>query len=429
MKYNILEKNGNELKVQYNVSWEVFDKYIEKAFKSTKGRYQIPGFRKGKVPRKMIEKAYGEGIFYDDALNELLPEIYEKSIEELAFDPISRPDIDITELEPGKEIAFTATVTVKPEIEIEGYKGIEVKKPETEVTEEALNEEIDRLRDLNARIVEVTDRETKEGDTLLIDFEGFLGDEPFEGGKAEGFELVLGSSTFIPGFEDQLIGKNTGDEVTVNVTFPEDYSAEELAGKETRFEVKIHEVKAKELPELDDEFALDTSEYETLEELKNATKEKLYEANVKSADSFVRDRVVELAAEKVDAEIPEVMIDNEVETMVRDFEMQLSYQGLSLDQYNEYMGGSLDSLKTEMRDEAKKRVLTSLAIEKISELEAVEVSEEDLDAEIAKIVESTKTSEEEARKIYGADGFSYLKHILKTRKTIDLLVENVKFID
>jgi trigger factor len=427
MSYEILKKENSQVTLKVAVSEEAFQKAVQQAYNKSKSKFSIPGFRKGKAPKGIIEKHYGKGVFFEDAINALLPEYYEKALEELNVEPVARPDIDIEEIEDGQGMVFTAVVTVAPEFELKGYKGIEVEKVSTEVTDEMVEEEVEKTRNMNARLVEV-DRPVQDGDTTLIDYKGFVGETQFEGGNADNQELVIGSNSFIPGFEAQLIGASVGDDVKVAVTFPETYHSEDLAGKDAVFMVKINAVKVKEMPELDDEFAKDVSEFDTLAEYKENLKKELEVSTKESAEAAQRDRVIEAVCKLLEVEIPEKMIDAEVDGMLRDFDQQLQYQGLSLDQYVQFTGGKIDDLKTQMRGDAIERVKTSLVIEKVVEQEAIEVSDADVDAEIERIAESQKRSADEVKKLFASDDFEYLKTNLKSKKAVDFLVAEAKLV-
>jgi len=427
MSYKVLSKENNEVKLSITLGADAFEKATQAAYLKNRGKFNLPGFRKGKAPRKMLEAQYGEGIFFEDALNDLLSVEYPKAVETLELDVVDRPDIDVKELENGKDIIVEATVTVKPEVKIADYKGVEVEKVETVVTDEDVATEVEKTREMNGRLVVVEDRAIEDGDTAIIDFAGTIDGEAFEGGSGENFTLVIGSGQFIPGYEEQLIGKNAGEEAEVKVTFPEDYHAEDLAGKEAVFATKINEVKVKELPELDDEFAKDTSEFDTLEELKADTKVKLQEAADKSAEAATRDRVIDAVVEKLEADIPAAMIEGEVDGMIRDLNQQLQYQGMSLDMYLQFSGQKIEDMREQMKEDATTRVKTSLALEEITKLEAVEVTEEEVDAEFAKIGEAQKKSADEIKKLYGEDGIEYITATVKTRKTVDILVDNANF--
>ena len=428
MSYEIIKNENSEITVKITVDKADFEKAVMAAYNKNKNRFNIPGFRKGKAPKNIIEKQYGEGVFYEDAVNALLPVHYEKAIDALGLDPVSKPDIDITEIEAKSDFIFTATFAVKPSFTLENYKGVEVEKINVEVTDEMVDAEIQKTLDMSARLVSVTDRAVQDGDTTFIDYKGFDGDVQFVGGTAENQELVIGSGRFIPGFEEQLIGKNVGDEVTVDVTFPEQYHSEDLAGKPVKFEVKINDIKVKELPELDDEFAKDVSEFDTLEAYKANIKETLTESTKTSAEAAQRDKVIEAVANLIPVEIPEKMVDAEIDNMLNEFNQQLSYQGLSLEQYIQFTGGSMDDFRGQVRGDALARVKTSLVIEQVVAQENFEISEEEVDAELVKIAEMQGQPVEDVKKIFERDNFEFLKSNLKSRKAVDFLVENATLV-
>jgi trigger factor len=426
MSFELLKKEGNKVSLKVTIPAEELTGAMKKAYAKNKGRFNIPGFRKGKVPMHMVEKMYGASVFYDDALNILLPEFYGKAIDELAIEPVDRPEIDIEQMEKGKEVIFTADVFVKPEVKLGQYKGLEVEKTIVEVTDEAVDAELEKNREMNARLINVEDRAIETGDTAYIDYMGFDGELQFEGGTAENFPLVIGSNQFIPGFEDQLIGKNAEEEFEVNVSFPEDYHATDLAGKPVVFKVKVNSVKRKELPELDDEFAKDTSEFETLAELKEDTKKKLVEENEKSAEAEVKNLVIEKVVEGIEVDLPEAMIESEIDNMVKDFDFQLRYQGLDIEKYFEYTNSKEEDLREQMKEEAEKRVKVQVAIEAIAKEESVTVTDEDLEEEIEKISKLQNTTVEEVKKLLKEENYEYIKENLVTQKTMDFLVENAK---
>ena len=426
MGSTMVKKEGNEVTLQITVSNEEFKKAVHKSYLKNRKRFNLPGFRKGKAPRKVIEMQYGEGVFYEDAINMVLPGKYDEAVEEHNLEPVDRPDVDIEEIEKDKDLVFTATVTVKPEVKLEDYKGIEVEKVEYNVTDEDLENEIEKMRDMNSRLVSVEDRPVQKDDNVIIDYKGFVGDEQFEGGTAENQTLVIGSNKFIPGFEEQLIGANIGDDVEVKVTFPEEYHAENLAGKDAVFNVNIKEIKFKELPKLDDEFAKDVSEFDTLEELKNDTKAKLEESAKDKAEKELREKVLDKVAENIEVDIPEAMVDTEIDNMLRDFDFQLKYQGLNLEKYLEFTNSKVEDLRKQMKDDAYNRVKTSLALEAIGEKENIEVTDEDLEKELEKMAESHKTTVEKLKESFKEENFGYIKNNIKVRKTIDFLVENAK---
>ncbi len=427
MSYEILKKENSEVTIKVTVAAEEFEKAVVAAYNKNKGKFNIPGFRKGKAPRSIIEKQYGEGTFFEDAVNSLLPVHYEKALDALSIDPVARPDIDIEEVAPKSELVFTAVVTVAPEFTLEGYKGIEVEDINAEVTDKMIDDEIEKTRNMNARLVSV-DRPIQNEDTAIIDYKGFVGDHQFEGGTAENQELVIGSGKFIPGFEEQLIGAKIGDHVHVNVTFPEVYHSEELAGKDAIFHVSVNDIKFKELPAIDDEFAKDVSEFETLEAYKANMKAELEVSAADSAKAARRDKVIDAVSELITVEIPAKMIESEIDGMIKEFDQQLRYQGLSMDQYVQFTGGNIDALREQMRTDALARVKTSLVIEKVMVQENIEVTEADVDAEIEKIAEMQKRDAGEIRKLFEKDNYDYLKSNLKSRKTVDFLVDNAKFI-
>ncbi|HKL10507.1 MAG TPA: trigger factor [Clostridia bacterium] len=427
MSSEFVKKENNKVSLKVTVSDEAFKKAIQKAYLKNRGRFNIPGFRKGKAPQKVIELQYGVGVFYDDAINEAFPVEYEKAIEELGLDPVDRPEVDIEALEPGEPVVFTVDVTVKPEVVLGDYNSIEIENVSSEVKDEAVDAEMEKSREMNARLISV-DEEAKEGDTAMIDYEGFVGDEAFEGGKGENHPLELGSNQFIPGFEEQLVGCKAGEEKEVKVVFPEEYHSEDLAGAEATFKVLVKEIKRKELPEMDDELAKDISEFDTLEELKADTRSKLEEEAQKNAESELRNKVVEKVVTISEIDLPEVMIENEIDSMIKDFEYQLRYQGLDLNKYYEITKSEEKDLRDQMKEDAGKKVRTALTIEAISKKEAVEASEEEIEKEMEKIAEQYKMELDKVKMTYGGQNMEYLKESIVSRKTIDLLVEKTKLV-
>ncbi|MDK2917985.1 MAG: trigger factor [Candidatus Petromonas sp.] len=428
MNSTLVKKENNQVTLEIKVSAEDFEKAVEQSYKKNRKRFNIPGFRKGKAPRKIIEMQYGEGIFYEDAINIALPKEYDKAIEDHNLEPVDRPDIDIEKIEKGKDLIFKATVTVKPEVNLGEYKGIEVEKIEYNVTDEDVEKELEKMKELNARLVAVEDRPVQKDDTVIIDYKGFVDGEQFDGGTAENQTLVIGSGQFIPGFEEQLIGANIGEEVEVKVTFPEEYHAENLAGKEATFNVTVKEIKYKEMPELDDEFAKDVSEFDTLEELKNDIKNKLEEDAEKKAEKEQREKVIDKVIETVEVDIPEAMVETEIDNMMRDFDFQLRYQGLDLEKYLQFTNNTYEDLRKQMRDDAYNRVKTSLTLEAIGEKENIEVTDEDVDKELEKMAEQHKTTVEKMKESFNTENYGYIKNTIKVRKTIDFLVENAKIV-
>lgn len=420
------KKEGNEGVLTFEVSAEEFDKALDQAFKKVRKDVQIPGFRKGKVPRKIFEARFGVEALYQDAVDIVLPSAYTAAIEETEIEPIDQPEVDIEQIEQGKPLIFTAEVQVKPEVTLGEYKGLEVEKQDVEVTDEDVDEEIKRLQERHAELVVKEEGKVEEGDTVVIDFEGFIGDEAFEGGKGENYSLEIGSGQFIPGFEEQLVGKESGEETDVNVTFPEDYHAEELAGKEAVFKVKIHEIKYKELPELDDEFAKDVDdEAETLEELKKKKREQLEEQRKAEAENKTRQELIEKAAENAQVDIPEVMIENELEQMLREFEQNLQMQGMTMEMYTQFSGQDEDELKEQMKENAEKRIKSSLTLEAIAKEENIEPTEEDIDAELEKMSSMYGIEKDRIVEMLGGNT-NTIKGDLRNSKAVDFLVEHSK---
>ena len=415
------EKTGtNEFTLELSISAEAFEAAINKVYNKEKGNIAIPGFRKGKAPRAIIEKRYGEGVFYDDALELAFPAAYEAAVEEAGIEPVDNPfDFDIKEI--GKNgVELVCKVTVKPEITIEGYKGLTATRIPTEVTDEEVDAEIQKKLEQNARIVPVEDRAVENGDIAVIDFEGFVDGEAFEGGKAEEYELEIGSGSFIPGFEDQIIGHNIGEEFDVNVNFPEDY-AETLAGKAAVFKIKLHAVKAKELPVLDDEFVKDVSEFDTLDELKADIRKTLEEQKKTASDRNFDNEIFDKLAELVVGEIPEAMVARAVDNMISEFKYNVESQGIPFEQYLSYLGMSVDSIKETYKDRAEKEVKIELALEKIAELEGIEVTDEDIEAEFTAMSEKYSVDIETVKKAVMADT---VKKELKARKATQVVLES-----
>lgn len=421
----IVKKESNEVTLKIEVSAEVFEKSVQKAYNKMKGRFNIAGFRKGKAPRKIIQMQYGEGVFYDEAINDICPIEYTKAVEEHNLEPIDRPSLDITEIGPDKNLVFTATVTVKPEVTVEEYKGIEVEKKEYNVKEEEVEKELEALRERNARLVSV-ERSVQNGDTVIFDYAGFVGEEQFEGGTAEKQTLEIGSGQFISGFEEQLVGANPGEDREVKVTFPEEYHADNLAGKEVVFKTTVHEVKEKELPQLDDEFAKDVSDKDTLEDLKADIRAKQEETAKVKAERELKDAVLEKVVGNSQVEIPEIMVEQQIDDMLNDFNYQLQYQGLNLDTYLQYTNSKVEDLRNQMKEDAYNRVKTRLTLEAIAELEKIEVSDEDMDAELEKYATQYKTELEKFKTSLRTEDYNQIKSGIKVRKTVDFLVENAK---
>lgn len=419
-----LEKNMAKLTIE--VSAEDLDKAMDNVYKKEKGRIAIPGFRKGKAPRKMIEHMYGKGIFLEDAVNNLIPVHYDQALEECDLDIASQPKIEVTEVEPGKGLIFTAEVAVKPEVTLGEYKGLEVPAADLTVTDEDVLAEIKKEQDKNSRTILVEDRGAQKDDVVTIDFEGFVDDVAFDGGKGTDYPLTLGSNTFIPGFEDQLIGAKAGDHVDVNVTFPEEYQAEELAGKPAVFKCEVKKVEAKEYPELNDEFAQDVSEFNTLDEYKASVKTKLEERKAAQAKNAKEDAVVNKAIENAQMDIPELMIDTQCSQMLNDFARRMQSQGLTMEQYFQYTGQNVDQMKEEVKPQALKRIQTRLVLEKVAEVENIQVSEEKVDEELSRMAEAYKMELDKVKGFFGEKELKQLKEDLAVQEAVTFLADNAK---
>ncbi|MCB5714032.1 trigger factor [Lactonifactor longoviformis] len=419
-----LEKNMAKLTVE--VSAEELEKAIQGAYLKNKNKISIPGFRKGKAPRVMIEKMYGAGIFYEDAANALIPEAYSKAVEESELDVVSQPEIDVTQLEKGKPFIFTAEVAVKPEVTLGDYKGLEVEKADLEVKEEEIEAELKKEQENNSRTIDVDDRTVENGDITTIDFDGSVDGVPFEGGKGEDYPLTIGSGAFIPGFEEQLVGAELGKEMEVNVTFPEDYHAEELKGKAAVFKCTVKSIKVKELPELDDEFAKDVSEFDTLEEYKNDIKAKLAVQKEEAAKRAKEDAVVDKAIENASMEIPEPMVQNQIRNMVDDFARRIQSQGLSIEQYFQFTGLDAEKLQEQMRPQALKRIQSRLVLEKIAEVEDIQIADEKLDEEIQKMAEMYKMEADKLKELMGDYEKEQMKKDMAVQEAVTLIAEAAK---
>lgn len=418
------KQEGNEGVLTFEVSAEEFKKAIDEAFKKVVKNINEPGFRKGKMPRQMFNKKYGEEALYQDAIDIVLPEAYTKALDESGIEPVDRPEIDIESIEKGEPVVFTAKVTVKPEVKLGEYKGLEVSKLDETVTEEEINEQ---LSNHQARLAEMSVKEDEivEGDTATIDFEGFVGEEAFEGGKGEDYDLEIGSNTFIPGFEEQLIGSKTGDSKDVVVTFPEEYHAAELAGKEATFKVTVKEVKGKVLPELNDDFAKEVDEnVEGLDALRTKLTEQTTEEKKQTAAQALRDDLVEKAAANAEVDIPEAMVTSEVDRMLQEFGQRLSQQGMNLDLYYQFSGQDEDALRAQMKEDAESRVRVSLTLEAIAAAEGIEVTEEDINAELEKMTAQFGMSVDQIKTALG--GTAILENDIRFQKTVEFLVDNAK---
>lgn len=414
----------NELKLTFTVEAEKFDEGMKTVYKKTAKYFSIPGFRKGKAPMSIIERTYGSSIFYEDTFNEIVPEIYEKELKENNIEAVSRPEIEITQMEKGKDLIFTATVQVKPEVKLGKYKGVEVEKIDTSVVAADVKKELDRMAEKNARMVSVDNRAVKNKDIAVIDFEGFVNGVPFEGGKAENHELEIGSKTFIPGFEDQVIGMKIDEEKDINVKFPEEYFSKELAGKDATFKVKLHEIKVKELPAIDDEFAKDVSEFDTLKDLKASIKEKLVEDKKNQAKYQLEDAVIKEVAKNTEIDIPSGMIETELDNILKDIDGRLAYQGLNLAQYLKLINKSEDDMRKEYEAQASESVKTRLVLEAIVKAEKIEATDAEIEEKIKEMAKNYGKKEEEL--LENENLKEYLKNNITTEKAIQFIVDNAK---
>ena len=419
-----LEKNMAKLTIE--VSAEDLEKALEAAYQKEKNKISIPGFRKGKVPRAMVEKMYGAAVFYEEAANILMQQNYPVAVEESGADIVSRPTIDIVQIEKGKPFIFTAEVAVRPEVTLGKYMGVTVTKIDCTVSDEEVAEALEKERNNNSRTISVTDRPVQEGDTAVIDYEGFVDGVAFEGGKGENHSLEIGSHSFIDTFEDQLVGKNVGDEVEVNVTFPEQYHAADLAGKPAMFKVKINEIKVKELPELDDEFAQDVSEFDTLAEYKEDLKKRLEEQKENEAKRTKEDEAIQKIIDKSKMELPDAMVDTQCENMIEEFAQRIAQSGLSMEQYMQFSGLTLDALKEQVRPEAVSRIQSSLVLEAIAKAENIEVTDEDIDAEIEKMASMYGMEADKLKGYMGDAEKNSMKRDLEIQKAVALIMDNAK---
>ncbi len=426
MSFTIEKLDKNMAKLTIEVSVEDFEKAVEVAYQKNKGKIEVPGFRKGKVPRKMIEQMYGKEVFFEDAANEVIPEAYEKAYDECEEEIVSAPKIEVTQIEAGKPFIFTAEVALKPEVKLGKYKGIKVDKVAVEVTEEEVNEAIETERKNSARTVSVEDRPIQDGDTTVIDFEGFVDGVAFEGGKGENYPLTIGSHSFIDTFEEQLIGKSINDEVEVNVTFPEDYHAEELKGKPALFKVTIKEIKENQLPELDDEFAEEVSAYDTFAEYKESVKKNLEEKKEADAKNAKEEAVVEAIIADAEMEIPEAMIATQQRQMVDEFAQRLAMQGLSMEQYSQFTGMTAATMMEQVKPQAEKRIKSRLVLEAVVEAEKIEVSDAEYEEELAKMAEAYKMEVEQIKEIMDDERAVEMKKDMAIQKAVEFVVANAK---
>ena len=418
-------ENNNELKLEFRVEAKKFDEGMKKVYAKSAKYFNIPGFRKGKAPMAIVEKQYGPEIFYEDTFNEIVPEEYERELKENNIEAVSRPEIEVKQMGKGQDLIFTAVVQTKPEVKLGKYKGIQLKKIEYNVTDEDIEHELGHMADRNSRLVTVEDRPVESGDTTVIDFEGFVDGVAFEGGKAENHELTIGSNTFIPGFEDQIIGMKTGEEKDINVKFPEEYFSEELKGKDATFKVKLHEIKKKELPELDDEFAKDVSEFDTLEELKKSIKDRLEKDNEQKQKYETEDAVIKAVCENVKVDIPSGMIETETEDMLKNVENRLAYQGLKLEQYLQMMGKTAEEVKKEYEPQAIEAIKSRLMLEAVIKAEKIEATEDEIVEKVKEMAKNYgKADDEEFLK--NENVRKYIKSGLESEKALEFLVKNAK---
>ena len=428
MSVQVEKQEKNMAKLTVEVPAEQFVDAIKKAYNKNKNRFNVPGFRRGKAPQMMIEKMYGVGVFYEDAADEAINGTYAEAMKESGLDIVSRPEITIEQIEKGKAFIYTATVAVKPEVTLGQYKGIEVEKADAEVKEEDVETELKRVQNQNARLISVTDRPVAKDDQVVIDFDGSVDGKAFDGGKAEDYPLTIGSHAFIDTFEDQLIGKNIGEECEVNVTFPQEYHAKELAGKPAVFKVKIKEIKVRELPELNDEFASEVSDFETLEEYKKDVEAKIAERKQKAAATENENRVVDKVVEGASMEIPDRMIDGQVENMIQDTARRMQSQGLDLQQYLKYTGMTLDQMKEQARPQAIKRIQTRLVLEAVAKAENIQISDEKLDEEIGKMAQSYQMEADKLKSYMTEQDKDQMKEDLAVQEAVDLLVAEAKLV-
>ena len=419
-----MEKNMAKLTIE--VSAEDVEKAMQSAYQKAKGRISIPGFRKGKAPRKMIEQMYGKGVFLEDAVNALIPEHYSKALGECELEIVSQPKIDLVQTEPGKALIFTAEVAVKPEVTLGEYKGVEVPKSEIEVTDEEVDAEVKKEQEKNSRTINVEDRAAQLNDIVTIDFEGSVDGVPFDGGQATEYPLTLGSNTFIPGFEDQLVGAKVGDDVDVKVTFPEEYQAKELAGKEAIFKCAVKKIEAKELPELDDDFAKDVSEFDTLAEYKEHVKTNLEDKKANEAKRAKEDAAVDKAIENAQMDLPDAMVETQCQQMLDDFSRRMQSQGLSMDQYFQFTGMTAEKMMEDMKPQALKRIQTRLVLEKVAEVENIQPTEEEVNEEISKMAEAYKMEADKLKELLGERELEQMKKDMAVQKAVTVIADAAK---
>ncbi len=422
VKNEQIEKNL--VKLTFDVSAEDFEKAINNVYKKNAKKFNIPGFRKGKAPKAIVEKYYSEAVFYEDAINEVLPKAYGDAVDELKLDVVAKPEIDVEEIKKGEPVVFTALVTTKPEVNLGDYKGIEVEKIEHNVTDEDVQKDIEAAQKKNARIINVDDRAVQEGDIAVIDFEGFVDDVAFDGGKGEDYELEIGSGTFIPGFEEQLVGAEINGDVDVKVTFPEEYHAENLKGKDAVFKVKVKGIKVRELPELDDDFASEVSEFDTLDEYKADVRKKLEEAAENKAKSETENAIIKKVVENAEFEIPEAMKEAQIDRLVNDFAQRIQYQGVDMNMYLQYTGQTMEQLRAQFDEQAVNQINTSLVLEAVMNKEKIEIGPEELEIELAEMAKRYNMEVDKLKELIQEPEMENIKKDLAIQKTIKMIVDN-----
>ena len=420
------EVEKNLVKLTFEVSREKFEEGINNAYNKNKSKFNIPGFRKGKVTKQIVEKYYTEAVFYDDAINYVLPDAYDEAVKEAGLDVVARPEIDVEEIKKGEPVVFTALVTTKPEVTLGTYKGIKVEKIENTVEDKDVLAELEAVRARNARVISIDDRAVMDKDIAVIDFEGFCDGVAFDGGKGENYELEIGSNTFIPGFEEQVIGAKIGEEIDVNVTFPEEYHAKDLAGKPAVFKVTVHEIKVKQLPELDDDFASEVSEFETLEAYKEDIKKKLEEQAEKKAKQEMENAVIDAVCENATVDIPDAMVETQIDRMINDFAQRLSYQGMSLDMYMQYTQTTMDAMRENFKEQAQKQSKVSLVIEAITNAEGIDVTDEETEEKIIEMSKIYNMELDKLKEVLRPEDKEDIVKDIKFSKTIDMLVNKAK---
>ena len=425
MNVKVEKKENSKVEIEFTMDKKEFNEELDKAFKKNASKFKVQGFRAGKAPRSVVEQVYGEGVLYEFVIENTVDDAYRTAVIENELEVVSRPELDIKQIGKDKDFVYVVTVFVKPEAKVSDYKGIEVKKASTRVLKKDIDEELEKVRNKNARIVSVEDRELKDGDISVIDFEGFVDGVAFDGGKGENYELTIGSNTFIPGFESQMVGMKIGEERDVNVKFPEEYHADNLAGKDATFKVKLHEIKERVLPELDDEFAKDVSEFDTLEEYKKDLNKKVKEDKERRATIEREQEAIDKFVEKVEVVIPEAMIDEEVDKMVEEMNANLSYQGLSIDQYVQYMGITLDDYKKEMRGQAEKRIKLTLGLEYVAKAEKIEATDDEIDAKIKELSAQYGNKENDDSLLKNENARNYMRQQISQEKTMKVITDNV----